>query len=461
MNKIYYMGAMALLAVACQTREDVPASSDEGTREVTVGSLLTRTTIDYEGDISHLVWDEGDNVMYLTDDKEGLEDYGFQKAAVKDNKFTANISKTAGKDNKLLVVWPSKELALGSSDLVFWMDESVTVSSKDKFDGKTLPMVALMDVPEGTEVNADYRPLAAVLRVSVDSTGHASERLKSIRLTTAEDCIGRYMISPSQPDGAMFRGSDKSLTVKLSDTPELRNFSYIYMVVNKAAYTGVKMEVETEAGIYTFEDGKMDLSAENRGLFRISLTLPAKEEEQPKDEKFVKVTDQSDVAADGKYLLLTQNSDGTYRVALPSTVDDYLKSAAVDCLADGSIAKTEDTEKYEITFVTDASHEGKFALKYEALGKEPYLEAPNNVSEAVGYIGKFWYGGASDLSGMTNCWWTVSVSADKASIVSHDFFTDNGRRGSICFFKDGSKFGINAPETDADEYQDVVLFKLK
>ena len=462
MKKIYYIGAMALLAGACQSKEEVPAAPSEGTREITVNSALaTKTTIDYEGDISHLVWQEGDNVMYITDDQEGLYDYGFQNAAISGNKFKANISKSAGKDNKMLVVWPNKTLALGSSDFVLWMDEEVTVSSKDKFDGRNLPMVAMMNVPETDEVDASFRPLASVLRVSIDSTGHASEKLKSIRLTTAEECIGRYMISTSQPDGALFRGSENTLTVKVSDTPELRNFKYIYMVVNKAAYTGVKMEIETEAHTYTFEDGKMDLSAADRGLFRINLTLPAAEE--PKEEKFVKVTEQSDITAGGKYLILSQKSDGVYYIPTTRDGEDYLESSTVTAMEDGSIAKDDKTEEYAITFVSDDDHAGKFALKSDAIGSDPYIQAPNNVTEGRSYIGIFWFGKESELATTRNCWWTITVTAEKTTIQTPEFMQfgeATGRYGAFCFFKDGSKFGVNAPETDTDEYQDVVIFKL-
>lgn len=447
---------MALLTGACQSKEEVPAAPSENTREITVNSTLsTKTTIDYEGDISHLVWEEGDNVMYITDDKEGLNDYGFQSAAISGNKFKANISKSAGKDNKMLVVWPKKELSLGDSNLVFLMDDAVTVSSKDKFDGKSLPMVALMNVPEGDEVNASYRPLASVLRVAIDSTDHASERLKSIRLTTNENCIGCYKISTSEPDGATFKGSDKTLTVKVSDTPELRNFKYIYMVVNKAAYTGVKMEIVTETRTYIFEDGTMDLSAAERGLFRLNLTLPAVEE--PEVEKFVKVTEQSDITAGDKYLILSPKSDGIYY--MPTTVNnDYLMSTSVTALEDGSIAKDEDTEKYAITFISDDAHAGKFALKCDALGSNPYIQAPTNVSESVNYIGKFWFDKGKDLASTTNYWWTITVADGTTTIKTHELF--NSRYGAFCFFKDGSKFGVKAPETDPDEYQEVVIFKL-
>ncbi len=448
------LGALALSACNNEAHLGAP------TRSVVVSGTLTKTTIDYEGDVSHLVWQEGDNVMYLTDDKAGLYDYGFQSAQVSGNSFTANISSEAAADNKLLVVWPSSATALGSSDTVIWMKKEVTLDSEAAFDGKTLPMVALTGVPSGNEVNVSYRPLGVVLRVAIDSLGHETEKLKSLTLTTSEQCIGRFLVSTSQEGGALYKGSSNTLKVTLSDTPSLNELGYVYMVVAKGSYTGVKLEVETDKSTYTFEDGTMDLSASDRGLYRISLTLPT--DLPPMEEaKFVKVTSQEEITADGTYLILSAKSDTQYYVPSSSQTDSYLEADVITCEADGSIVKTDDIMAYAIVFVTDSDHEGQFALRYDALGSKPYIKAPNNVSEAKNYIGSFWYGTENDLASGTNSWWTITVSEELTAITSHEFpYGAAGRHGNICYFKDGSKFGVNAPETDTDEFQNIVIFKL-
>ena len=135
MKKILYMAAAVAAAVSCQTKNDVEVLS--GKREVTVyhHDMATKTGISYEAsDVSHLVWNEGDKVMYITSDKSGLYDYGFQEAVVTSNKFTASISDKAGKSDNMLVFWPSSALALGSSDTNFWMDKELTVKSTDDFN---------------------------------------------------------------------------------------------------------------------------------------------------------------------------------------------------------------------------------------------------------------------------------------------------------------------------------------
>ncbi len=452
----FFLGLGALALCACNNEAYLGTT----TRSVVVSGALTKTTIDYEGDVSHLVWQEGDNVMYLTDDKAGLYDYGFQSAQVSGNSFIANISSEATSDDHLLVVWPSSATALGSSDTVIWMKKEVTLDSKAAFDGKTLPMVALTQVPSGSEVNVSYRPLGSVLRVAIDSLGHETEKLKSLTLTTSEQCIGRFLVSTSQEGGALYKGSSNTLKVTLSDTPALNKLGYVYMVVAKGDYTGVKLEVETDQSTYTFENGTMDLSASDRGLYRISLTLPT--DLPPVEEpKFVKVTSQEEITADGTYLILSPKSDTQYYVPSSTQTNSYLDAAELTSEEDGSIIKTDDVLAYSVVFVTDSDHEGQFAIRYDALGSKPYLKAPNNVSEAKNYIGSFWYGPESDLASGTNPWWTISVGEELTTITSHEFpYGDAGRHGNICYFKDGSKFGVNAPETDTEEFQNIVLFKL-
>ena len=316
MKKILYMAAAVAAAVSCQTKNDVEVLS--GKREVTVyhQDMATKTGISYEAsDVSHLVWNEGDKVMYITSDKSGLYDYGFQEAVVTSNKFTASISDKAGKNDNMLVFWPSSALALGSSDTNFWMDKELTVKSTDDFNGRRLPMISMFSVPEGTEVNADYTPLASVVRVSIDSTGHAKERLLSLTITTAEQCYGVYQIATTAENGYTFKGKGNTVKVNLSDKPMLKDLKYVYMVMARASYTGVQLDIETDKTTYTFQDGKMDLSRTGRYLYRMPVTLG--EVPEPEIKKFHLVTDAADVVDGGTYLIAAESSAGK---TLPPTV---------------------------------------------------------------------------------------------------------------------------------------------
>lgn len=457
--KSYLTAAAALCLVGCQKESEVKTPAVQ-TRPITVSSILTKTSIDYEGDVSHLVWRDGDKVMYITNDQDGLYDLGFQEAAIDSNKFTANISSKATGDNKLLVVWGGSATDLGSSDLRIWMKKTISQKSTDEFNGKLLPMVALMNVPEGKEVSAPYKPLASVLRVAIDSTEHASEKLKSIKISTTENCVGSYAVSTSYENGYEFKGSSNSVTVTLTDEPQLRDFKYVYIVLAKGAYTGVTAEVTTDVRTYTFEDGKMDVSAEDRGLFRMKLTLstpPA-----PAEQKFVKVTEESQIEDGGTYLIVSEKASGSYYVAINSQSDSYLESIVIGCDADGAIVKTDDIVKnYAVTLEAGSgSFAGQYAIKMTGLGSKPYLKAPGNVSEGVGYVGKFWYGDV--LSEQSNFFWTITVTDGSVRIASHEFKIageGTGRIGGIAFFSDGTKFGVYAPESE--DYAVAQLFKLQ
>ena len=91
MKKSYIvLGLLALTSVACQNKDEFVAS-----RALTVHGDLTKTTIAYEGDVSHLVWSEGDNVMYLTDDKAGLYDFAYRERLLPESWKPGNYPHTA------------------------------------------------------------------------------------------------------------------------------------------------------------------------------------------------------------------------------------------------------------------------------------------------------------------------------------------------------------------------------
>ena len=88
-----------------------------------------------------------------------------------------------------------------------------------------------------------------------------------------------------------------------------------------------------------------------------------------------------------------------------------------------------------------------------------YLKAPNNVSEAVSYVGKFWYGDVVNTT-KSNFFWGIAVTDGKVLISSHEFKGEpTGRIGGIGFFTGGKKFGVFAPESE--DYKQAQLFRLQ
>lgn len=451
------MAAAALSLCACQKEVNEKGASIE-TREITVSTTLTKTGIAYEGDqVSHLVWKEGDQVSYITSDAAGLGS-GFGLATVKDNKFKATISAQATSKDKFLAVWGGSATE-GASSIEIPMSTVIDANSTAEFDGKLLPMIALANVPDdkAAEIDVDFTPLAAVLRVSVDTVGHSKEKLSGITLTTGGKCIGTYSVSTAYEKGYKFTGTSNTVSATFPDTPLLKDFKYAYLVLAKGSYTGVRMEITTDKNTYTLSDGAMDLTASDRGLYRINVQLS--EPLAPVEQKFVKVTEQSQIAAGGTYLIVSEKTESSYYVAINSDSDGYLECETINCDAEGCIEKTDKIMNYSVTLEagTDSFTE-RYAIKMSGLG---YLKAPNNVSEAVSYVGKFWYGNVVTTT-MSNFFWGITVTDGNVLIASHEFKSGGeptGRTGGIGFFTGKKNFGVFAPESE--DYKPAQLFRLQ
>ena len=94
------------------------------------------------------------------------------------------------------------------------------------------------------------------------------------------------------------------------------------------------------------------------------------------------------------------------------------------------------------------------------LGSKPYLKAPGNVSEAVSYVGKFWYGNV--VTTQSNFFWGITVTDGTVLISSHEFKSagePTGRTGGIGFFTGKKNFGVFAPESE--DYKQAQLFRLQ
>ena len=411
MRKIYYLAAAALSLCACQKEVNEKGASTE-TREITVSTTLTKTGIAYEGDVSHLVWKEGDQVSYITSDAAGLG-LGFGLATVKDNKFKATISAQATSKDKFLAVWGGSATEGASS----------------------------IEIPMST----------------VNTVGHSNEKLSGITLTTDGKCIGTYSVSTAYEKGYKFTGTSNTVSAKFPDTPLLKDFKYAYLVLAKGSYTGVRLEITTDKNTYTLSDGAMDLTASDRGLYRINVQLS--EPPAPVEQKFVKVTEQSQIVAGGTYLIVSENTESSYYVAINSISDGYLECKTINCDAEGCIEKTDEIMNYSATLEAGTdSHAGKYAIKVSGLG---YLKAPSNVTEGVSYVGKFWSpGNALDTS--SNYFWGITVTDGTVLISSHEFKISGeptGRIGGIGFFTGKKNFGVFAPESEG--YKPAQLFRLQ
>ncbi len=408
--------AGAGLLCACSA-DDANGIDRPSTRTITVNCPETRTTIAYEGsDYSHLVWNDGDAVVYATDTAGDT----FKTATVTENRFAAEVPAGAGADTRLLVVWPGETLAGGMlASASASLSAEIEQVTGAPFDGSLLPMYADLAVPEDRDqVDALYNMLGSVVRIRIDGTNHESETLESVTLTAHENLVGRYTFDVASRAWS-FSGSGNTVTVTMTgEKALLADRHSIYMVVDPASYTGVTVTVQTDADSYVYADGKMDLAQPGRTLYRIDVALD--EQVEPVIPWFTQVVDVAEITADGTYLIVTDHS-ATQCYATGAKSMTYLTPVALDLTPEG-IRQTAEVMKH--TWKIEKQESGMFSLFSNELNQ--FVGAPGAI---IGNdYGKFWFTAAiaDDPDQQLIYHWDITVDAPQATVKS--------RRMEDCYF---------------------------
>lgn len=407
-------------------------TSPDDMRLLTVNCAATRTTVEYEGsDVSHLVWNDGDKVAYVTDMAGDL----FRVAEVTNNRFKAEIPAAASSANTLVALWPVADnegaaLAAATAELRSEIPQILGAP----FDGGLLPMFARVTVPDNdTQVDAFYTPLGVIVRLTIDMYGHETEILKSVTLSAAEDMVGRFGVDPSSDGGWSFAGTSKSVKAVFSTDEQIGGDPFdVYMVVKRGAYTQVKVEVETDRSVYEVGDGEMSLDVEGRTLYRIA--VPALEERpEPEPPYFKQVMSVDEITADGKYLIaaVADAAGMVYAVAKPETWYNNSNFGLDETrlyYSDKGVLYDEDTEALTWLFAPHPSEAGKFSIKF---GHDRYyLCAMGSVMTEPWYSDQWPFGFAQreaeelpDLS-EGRWYWQISFSDGEATVTSPDLGSD-------------------------------------
>lgn len=406
------MFAPAIAAAFSCSSDTGDETSPKAGRTLTVNGVITRTTIEYEGsDVSHLVWKEGDEVAYVT----GLPGQTFKTAAVSGNRFTAEIPSGATDDDILAVLWPSERAeGLPLKGITAELPSEFGQEAGAAFDGSLLPMYACVRIPAtGTEVDADYRPLGSVIRFSIDAAGHETETLRSVTLSADEYLAGKYTFDTSGDPAWTFTGTSKTVrTTVTGEAARLDNRFYIYMAVNPAAYTGVEVRVETDAGVYVFPDGTMDLNQKGRTLYRVSLPL----EETPKPEKlyYTQVTDMADLTPEGKYLIVADRDESSYHTPDNKSYTAVINPTTIGFTGSG-VEATDATALYTWKIEKNETS-GMYSLFSTRIGQ--YVGSAGAI--LVNDYGKFFFTQSIPQTpdGEVTYYWNIEVDAQKAVIKS-------------------------------------------
>lgn len=450
----------SLLTLGSCTSYDDPTPNDNSAdayREVTVNvAPLSRTTIEYENsDFSHLVWQDGDRVAYVTD----LAGDTFRTAAISHNSFTATLPAAATSSNRIIVVYPAGDLqgkSLPQASLAIGNPADMNVDTP--FDGTRLPMTAVMNVPETADITADFEVLPAVIRLTINPNTHGEEVLKSVTLSANEPLCGTYVLK----NGALaFEGSDKSITMNIaSDSPSMTELfdgkRYVYFVVPRASFTGLCLTVATDAATYSFADGKIDLTDATRSLYRLAVALgepdPAKEPMYTKITSTDLISGSSDdrylIVCEGKSSLLGEFNSGNYHYPLPVTI------------ANGGIdPNCAEAVKCQLSITHP---EGVFASRYILYSHNirdgrPYIGCMSNFS---GTPGKFAFR-ASLSSGTSLECWDIAFDADgNALIMAHPNTQDVQGDVFLGFSKPKDTFCLYGADANTSDFLPLQIYKL-
>lgn len=303
---------VAGMVASCQITE--VSESRKDMRSITVFSenvTDTRTSIEYEySDYSHLVWNEGDIVAYVTDMASDL----VREAVVSEGGyFTAEIPADAGSGNSLYVLYPGNGLAgKGLSELKI---EIASVQSQDSLsasNGVSIPMYAVATVPAADQnsVSVKYEIPVSVIRFEILSSDFSTDRIQSVTVTAEESLAGEAGLSSPEA----FSGTSNSVTTNIINPEPIVSGGYVYVPVLRGSYSGVKVEVVTDNNTFAFSDGAFGLDEPYTSLYKVQLVL-GEGAVVPAVPYFAEIQSGEQFSADAKYLLAHKESSLSYRVA--------------------------------------------------------------------------------------------------------------------------------------------------
>ena len=412
--------AMSLVAVSCQ-KDNASIVVAEERRTVEIYAAETRTTIGYEAsDVSHLEWCEGDKVAYVTD----VEGDTFKSAEMKRGAdgwyFMSDVAKSA---ENIYVIYPVGE-NIGKSllEAKASLAAELTQVAGEQFNGELLPMYATAALTAEKKISATYQVMASVVRFTVKGEGHDTESLRSVTLTTSESLVGDYAIDVTSGE-LVFNGASNSIKVQYESAAELgedvllAKSHDIYMVVPSAAFTGVKVVVETDVDTYTWSDGAMDLSHPERRLFRVALDLATSEgAPAPVNRYFQPVLSENEITDDGTYLIAVK-LNGKYYVTnnVPTNSSNYYWVTGVELSSDEfGILHSSDAMNYTWSIT---KHDNGYMFYSPNMEKQGtmgvYLISQGGTgsfSGESGYEGKAWYVTEDKLptgSGEKRAYWDI------------------------------------------------------
>ena len=373
-NHLLALAPALLLMASCETETDrVGGGRQERVLLVSSENVDTRTTIDYElSDYSHLVWNAGDQVAYVTDVASVAE--------VKEGSFEAKVPAEYGERNKLFILYPSDGLeGLNVDKMKMELPAEQHQDTLGSTRGVVVPMYAVADIPgEGVNtMKVRYEFPAATLRFRIESQEHKLEKVLSVTMT-AQDPIGGSMIFSRPSNVIKLIKPVNEVKVVVDKPATIEKGGYLYMKVMRGTYSNVTVAVTTDQNTYLFENGTFDLTDPDASLFKVNLSLDAGKVE-PKTLYYKEISEGEVFTADAKYLIAHKNSDTEYHVA--ASFSTYYLSRKTFEADENGIEATSDVSQYAFTI---APVEG---TEYVTLYSEAVSNSAPSAMHGKGYVG--------------------------------------------------------------------------
>lgn len=253
----------AMTFAGCSTDNTADTVPADKTRTITINCPDTRTQIGFDAQGSFLAWSEGDKVAYATDKDVAKE------ATVTNKQITITVTDGAG---DLFLMYPA-----GNNTGKAWeamaaeIPAQATQPEASVFNGANLPMTAMLEVPVGNVVdNPMYTVAGRVVCFEIGSTTYAAEKVKSVRMTAAE---GVQLAASVDAAGSVVAGSASNVVETTLATPAaIASGNYVYLTVYPGNFTGVSVEVTTDAAVYTMP--AVDLNLNQAGVTLYNVVLP-------------------------------------------------------------------------------------------------------------------------------------------------------------------------------------------
>lgn len=378
-----------IMAASCQFSA-TPENERADYRMVTVTteSLGTKTSIENEySDWTHLVWNDGDMVAYVTDCGTDV----VKTASVSsDGTFTAEIPAEATVSNTLYVAYPPDGLEGKTlTDLKIEIGETNTQEGMTSSAGVDVPMFASAQVPAAgeTTVSVKYEIPAAIVRFNITSSEYAADQLTSVTMEAGVPLSGSVSV-PESGDGMFaYEGGSGSVTTTISTLSPISEGGYVYLPVMRGDYSDVTVTVKTDKNTFRFEGGNFSLSNPDATVYKVTLNL-GEAAAVPPDPYFAEISEGEQFSAENKYLVTYRHSSLSYRVAadhISSKIDGMTFEVDPDL---GGIPAKGDVLNYVFTIAPVAGAEGKYYLYSEAAGNTNgnYIGSAGGTSTAGNFF---------------------------------------------------------------------------